>query len=166
VASSDANESAFGFSSTSRYAELQWQPNNELCYFWTGWSWDAHSGLIVPDDGRWSFVALVVEPTKGTLYLYDGLSMRSSVNYEAHAVKAFSTTSYIGGAVKGAIDDVHIYNRALSPGEILGLAGLSGTRYLALEPWRPDANNDDKIDLRDFAVTADNWLEEILWPFE
>ena len=158
---------SLGFSSAATYAPLEWSPNNELCYFWTGWAWDAHSGLIVPDDGRWSFVALVVEPTKGTLYLYDGISMRSSVNYEDHAVKAFSTTSYIGGAVKGAIDDVHIYkNRALSPGEILGLAGLSGTHYLELEPWRPDANNDDKIDLKDFAVTADNWLEEILWPFE
>ena len=165
VSCNEPNGFKFCFGSTATYAEEMWAANNELAYFWTGWSWDAHSGLIVPNQ-VWSFVALVVEPDKGTLYLYDGLSMRSSVNYEDHAVKAFSATSYFGVAVKGAIDDVHIYNRALSPGEILGLAGLSGTHYLALEPWRPDANNDDKIDLRDFAVTADNWLEEILWPFE
>jgi hypothetical protein len=57
----------------------EWMPNNELTYFWTGWSWDYHSGLIVAPD-LWSFVALTVEPTKGTLYLYDGIKMSASAN--------------------------------------------------------------------------------------
>ena len=164
VSCNEPNGAAFTFGSTSEYAPMEWSPNNELCYYWTGWSWDAHSGLIVPNQ-VWSFVALVVEPDKGTLYLYDGLSMKSSVNHEYHKVYAFNDVSFFGGAgFKGAMDDVYIYNRALSPEEILGLAGLSGTHYLALEPWRADANNDDKVDLKDYVIMAKNWLKEILWP--
>jgi len=166
VSCNEPNGAAFTFGSTSEYAPMEWSPNNELCYYWTGWSWDAHSGLIVPNQ-VWSFVALVVEPDKGTLYLYDGLSMKSSVNYEYHKVYDFNDVSFFGGAgFKGAMDDVYIYNRALSPEEILGLAGLSGTHYLALEPWRADANSDDKVDLKDYVIMARNWLKEVLWPFE
>ena len=122
-------------------------------------------------DQEWSFVGLVVEPNKGTLYLSDGLSMRSSVNYEPHVTKDFNGVSYFGrslewGLIKAAMDDVYIYNRALSPEEILGLAGLSGTHYLALEPWRADANNDDIVDFKDYVIMANNWLKEMLWPFE
>ncbi len=53
---------------------------------------------------------------------------------------------------------------ALSPGEVLGLAGLSGTHYLELEPWRTDANDDDKVNFKDYSIMANNWLKEILWP--
>ncbi len=123
----------------------------------------------------WSFTALVVEPTKGTLYLYDGLEAAASTNYEAHEAKPFDNTCYIGGHVDhndpnlniyfyGTIDDVYFYNRSLSPAEVLGLAGLSGTYDLGLEPWRPDADANDTVNFSDYTVTADNWLKEVLWP--
>jgi hypothetical protein len=122
----------------------------------------------------WTFVALVVEPTKGTLYLYDGFDMAASSNYEDHAPKAFDNTCFIAGDVNvaseegfyfdGTLDDVYFYSRALSPGEVLGLAGLSGTHHIGLEPWRPNADGDTTIDFLDFSVMADNWLKEVLWP--
>lgn len=151
----------------------EWMPNNELTYFWTGWAWDYHSGLIMPPD-VWSFVALVVEPTKGTLYLYDGFEAAASTNYEAHEAKPFDNACFIGADPNfldesgvyfaGLIDDVYLYNRALETAEVLDLAGLSGTYNLALEPWRPDADDDDTVNFDDFGVMADNWLAEVRWP--
>jgi hypothetical protein len=165
VSSNEPNGFKLCFGSTSNYeAGYEWSANNELTYYWTGWSWDYHSELIMPPN-LWSFVALVVEPTKGTLYLYDGTEMAAAVNYEEHVAHAFNDVLFIGGYdLDGAIDDVRIYNRSVSPEEILDLAGLSGTHYLGLEPWRPDADGDDTVNLNDYAVTADNWLEEVLWP--
>jgi hypothetical protein len=153
------------FGSTSEYKSgYEWEANNELTYYWTGWAWDHHSELIMPPD-LWSFVALVVEPTKGTLYLYDGIEVAASVNHEEHLAKAFDDLVFIaGGGFDGAIDDVRIYNRSVAPEEILDIAGLSGTHHLGLEPWRPDADDDDSIDLTDYAATADNWLTEVKWP--
>jgi hypothetical protein len=52
----------------------------------------------------------------------------------------------------GLIDELRVYSRALSLAEI---------RYLAS---RADINNDRTVDFRDYAILADNWLEEVLWP--
>jgi len=46
----------------------------------------------------------------------------------------------------------------------MGIAGLSGSHYLPLEPWRPDIQPSEAIDLKDYCILADNWLSEILWP--
>jgi hypothetical protein len=165
VSSNEPNGFKLCFGSTATYKSgYEWEANNELAYFWTGWSWDFHSELIMPPN-LWSFVALVVEPTKGTLYLYNGIEMSASVNREEHVAHAFDDVVFIAGyGLEGIIDDVRIYNRSLSSEEILDLAGLAGTHNLGLEPWRPDSDDDDTINLKDYAATADNWLEEVLWP--
>ena len=174
ICSNEPDGFSFGFGSFASYESgLEWMANNELTYFWTGWAWDYHSGLIMPPD-LWTFVALVVEPTKGTLYLYDGFDVAASTNYEDHTPKAFDDACFIAGDVNvaseegvyfdGTLDDVYFYSRALSPEEVLGLAGLSGTHHIGLEPWRPNADGDTTIDFIDFSVMADNWLKEVLWP--
>ena len=71
----------------------------------------------------------------------------------------------------GDLDDVRIYERALSQAEIANLAGMSVGSVLQ-QPVLPllsttndtDLHDDEKIDLKDFAVLADMWLEEQLWP--
>ena len=170
------------FGSGGTYGFQQWAPweiNHELCYFWSAdmtgwpeeWTWDWHTSLIVPDN-KWVFVALVVEPTKATVYMYDG-ELRAATNYTTHYPELFNGPTHIGDQMqfpdrmfKGAIDDVHIYKRSLSPSEILYLALVGpGSQYLELEPWRADADGDDKVDFKDFAIMADNWLDEVLWPF-
>ncbi|MHC4430822.1 MAG: LamG domain-containing protein, partial [Planctomycetota bacterium] len=59
----------------------------------------------------------------------------------------------------GSIEDLRIYSRALSEAEIVSLAGeIEPTS----EPF--DLNVDGVIDFKDFAVLADAWLYEQLWP--
>jgi len=51
------------------------------------------------------------------------------------------------------IDDMRIYNKALTETEIVGLCGL-----------RVDLYEDKKIDFKDFAELAVWWLDEVLSP--
>ncbi len=100
------------------------QTNNDLRYNWNDipdtWAWD--SGLIVPND-KWTFTAMVVEPQKAIIYMNDGTGMKSSVKKQHHDIAKFDGITNIGkdpswGSIKGAIDDVRIYNYALSKDEI------------------------------------------------
>ena len=72
-----------------------------------------------------------------------------------------------GGFVDGWIDDFRIYSYALSPGEVLYLAVEGGT---ATSPMTQglltpaDATGDNKVDFYDFAVMAQYWLQNVVWP--
>jgi len=72
-----------------------------------------------------------------------------------------------GGYFDGYIDDFRIYNYALSPGEVLYLAVEGGT---ATSPMMQglitpaDATGDNKVDFYDFAVMAQYWLQDVVWP--
>jgi hypothetical protein len=72
-----------------------------------------------------------------------------------------------GGYYDGWIDDFRIYNYALSPGEVLYLAVEGGT---ATSPMTQglitpaDATGDNKVDFLDFAVMAQYWLQDLVWP--
>ena len=71
----------------------------------------------------------------------------------------------------GNLDDVRIYERALSQAEIANLAGLPAGETLH-QPLQGllsvaenvDLHDDEKINFKDFAVLADTWLDEQLWP--
>jgi len=112
--------------------EPDWQPNQELYYVWNDteetWSW--HSGLIIP-EGKWVFVALVLEPTRATLYLGEDGNLRSATNEVSNGTEEFNGVVRIGRDKKpehspryfrGQIDDVRIYDRPLSEVEIERLA--------------------------------------------
>ena len=58
------------------------------------------------------------------------------------------------GFFNGEIDNLRIYSSALSSGEIFYLAGGSPV----------DLNDDMKIDFKDYALLANQWLDEQLWP--
>jgi hypothetical protein len=125
----------------------------------------------------WHHVAAVGDGKGVKLYI-DGLQLASG----GSATSNYGTSTYavnIGGGgiwdtsgnwFAGRMDDVRIYNRALSPGEIASLAGKTTSftqpLYLLLTPQNPGINlyNDGRIDLKDYAVLADVWLEELLWP--
>jgi hypothetical protein len=59
----------------------------------------------------------------------------------------------------GRVDEVRIYNRTLSEAQIAWLAGYASPISIPA-----DLHQDNKIDFKDFAVLADSWLEELLWP--
>jgi len=151
-----------------------WNPTLEIGYNWNDEWWNWHSGLEVP-DGQWSFVAIAVEPTQATLYMYENGTLSEKVNANAHAIEQFGnigTIAYdnsLGTANErdpfdGKIDDVRIYNKTLTRDEILYLCQGPGMVYVPLADWRADANKDDIVDFKDYAVMADNWLKELLFP--
>ena len=95
--------------------------SNELSYTWNGTTWA--SSLEVPND-QWTFVALTVEPEKGTLYIHDGTAPQSESNYTVHDPATFSYSTYIGFCPHWSgshnyhfnrkIDDVQFFDFALS----------------------------------------------------
>ena len=153
-----------------------WSANYELSFMWTGYSWEWHTGLFVP-PGEWTFTALTVAPEVATLYLYDGMFLEAARKYDTYEPLPWNTSFHIADQMQfgppseserffpGAVDDVHIYNRTLSAEEILYLALQGpGSWYVPLESWRANANEDDVVNLADYAIMADSWLTEVLWP--
>ena len=162
--------------------------NSALGYTWNNWtpSWNWNSGLVMPIN-KWAFVAIAVEPTAGTMYLGEpngtNYKLRSATNAWGHDGLS-STTPNTGGwdgttrfylgrddpnktntaTFPGKIDDVRIYDYTLSTANIMYLAGVTGTVYESLGDFRADIDNDDTVDLTDYAILADHWLERILWP--
>jgi signal transduction histidine kinase/CheY-like chemotaxis protein/ligand-binding sensor domain-containing protein len=103
-------------------------PTGDLRYSWLDsqvtWGWE--SGLT-PPVGRWFFVALVLTPTEATLYLDGGEGLKSATHVSAHGVMPMAGSFMIGldkATVNGlrywngAIDDVRVWKKALSPEEI------------------------------------------------
>lgn len=94
------------------------------------WSWD--SGLALP-VGQWSFVALVVSPTKGRIYLYNsGAWTNASVDL-VNANAGFAGPLDIGidsfdpmaRAFNGDIDEVAIFNKSLTSAQIAQLLSVA-----------------------------------------
>jgi len=106
---------------------------------------------------------------------WDGSTMRiyKNGNVVASVAKGgtISTNSSVGVAIgnqpagagikpwDGMIDDVRIYNYALPEADIQYLAGVSEPIYVPLDS-PADLYEDGKINLKDFAVLAENWLLE------
>jgi len=84
------------------------------------------SGLT-PPVGSWFFVALVVTPTDATLYLDGGNGLQSARHVMAHGLLPLAGPLLIGHDQLapdhprhwgGAVDDVRIWKKALSPEEV------------------------------------------------
>jgi hypothetical protein len=140
----------------STLAGLHFGLNEELRYTWNNepstWGWD--SGLV-PPDGQWVFVALVVEPDRATIYLYDG-TLTSAVNNVPHAPEAFDGITRIGWnsssggrRFDGTLDDVRVYGHALSALEVDALARIGGPAEL------PHPADGSLLPFQDSALT---WL--------
>ncbi len=115
-------------------AGISIRSNNQLGYHWNdaGWWWD--SGLVVPQN-RWTHVALVITPQQASIYL-NGVP---ATHVAAQAVEEFDAPVHIGADpngsdryFKGQIDEVNIWNTALSKNQIRELMHL--TRIPAEQP--------------------------------
>jgi hypothetical protein len=118
-------------------AGIAYSYNDQIGYNWNDdpATWQFQSGLVVPPN-QWSFVALVVEPTQATIYLYNTNGLSSAVNPVSHANVAWDGTGRIGNdesnvnrTFNGIIDEVAVFNYAFTPDEVLNLynAALSVT---------------------------------------
>ncbi len=122
--------------------------NNHLGYNWNNvaadYNWD--SGLTVP-AGQWSFAAVVIEPTRATVYLYNASGQLAAAHSAPHAVQLFDGITYIGTdptypdgtrSFNGVIDEVSVWNRALSGDQIAALytaaSGVGVPPSVVLQP--------------------------------
>lgn len=115
-------------------------PDGELRYHWKGGQWGWSSGLRVPTN-VWTFVALVVQNDRATIYMSDGAEVRSAVNSATHAPMA--TASPVGFAgnqpgradrhYRGKEDEMAVWNRALNDGEVRYLFGIAAGIPLEIE---------------------------------
>lgn len=103
----------------SNAAGLNFRPNNELAYHWPGGAWWWSSGLTVPAD-EWSHVALVVSPTSVKVIL-NGVEAVHNTSPQVEDMGAQWLGSYRAWGsrnMNGLIDEVKIWNRALTLDEV------------------------------------------------
>jgi hypothetical protein len=106
--------------------------------------------------GEWAHVAATFNGTTATFYVNARPTGSGSFSFgsDTQATVVFGACEQNGGnPFNGDLDEIRIYDYALSAAEVF---------YLA-EP-AVDLNNDNKVDLDDFAILADAWLSELLWP--
>jgi len=118
-------------------------------------------------SGQWNHWAFTKDAQTGTMQIFlNGLlyDSRTDANSPISAVTSFQIGSGWYGGYDGLIDDFRIYDYALSQPEIAHVA-TNGTGIFDIPLMSPaDLFTDDLINFRDFAILADSWLEEQLWP--
>ncbi len=112
--------------------ELGFGDNDTLHYTWavpgaadspTTWNW--RGGPVIPQD-TWALAAVTLDPTKAVTYLYtDQGGLKQGTNAIAHVSQTFTQLeigfSFSPRYVRGTIDEVAVYSRALTEAEILSL---------------------------------------------
>jgi hypothetical protein len=123
-------------------AGLGYYNNDRLGYKWNNdaqSTWSFNSGLLIPTN-EWSYVAVAVAPTSAVLYLYNTNGLQSATNVVAHNNMTWGgsqsnirigSDNSVATTFNGRIDEVSIFNRTLSAGEIMQLAGQSATVQIA-----------------------------------
>ena len=112
-----------------------------LKYTWNNGFYGNYTGLILPTN-QWAFVAMAISPTNATIYLQNGAGMSSTNFAGVYVPQAFTGDSYIGwdtagGNIgrrwNGGIDEVMIFNKALSGTEVNALyLGVPATATVSI----------------------------------
>jgi hypothetical protein len=120
------------------------------------------------DDGAWHHTAIVKSDTEIALYVNgenEGSTPDSSVFEPGDAfglaVGILDNERVLANPrhFVGGVDDIRIYERALSQAEVASLAGRTQTFSESF-----DLNVDGAVDFNDYANLCDSWLDEQLWP--
>ena len=128
--------------------------NGHLGYTWNNesgtYGWD--SG-ITPPTNVWSLVALAVTSTNATVYILNTNGLLASTHTYTHVIQKFDGSTLIGldnnaigRTFNGSIDEVALFNQALSTNQMLSLfAGASGVfgfpPVITTQPsWSPATN--------------------------
>jgi len=118
-------------------------------------------------SGRWNHWAFTKDVNSGKMQIFlNGLlyDSRTGANSIISAITSFEIGSGWYGGYDGLIDDFRIYDYALTQPEV-AYAATNGTGIFDLPLLLPaDLNSDNRIDFKDFALLADNWLAHKLWP--
>lgn len=124
-------------------AGLNLESDHTLRYHWNGEAWWLKTKLFVPDN-QWTHVALVITPDSARIYC-NGASEAFAFT---HPLQTFEAETYIGqdptgGRVfNGSIDEVRVYDRALTDDEIkreMHLTNASTTDLVAYYQFNESA---------------------------
>jgi len=99
---------------------------NRLWYKWPGMAdnWASNSGIEIPLD-EWSYVALTITPQGATMYLNDQKYFHSKALNPGEIESLYVGYGHYSKSFKGEIDEVTIWNRALSDDEIYVMRHLT-----------------------------------------
>jgi photosystem II stability/assembly factor-like uncharacterized protein len=107
-------------------AGLSITSGNGLRYHWNNAGYGFNPNLTVPDN-TWTFVALVISPTSATIYMNGkGTTSNTTLSAEEFDTAVRMGSDATGGRdFKGQIDEVTIWNKALTQNEIRELMHLT-----------------------------------------
>ncbi|HEY6226866.1 MAG TPA: LamG-like jellyroll fold domain-containing protein, partial [Verrucomicrobiae bacterium] len=136
-AAAQANFTGIFMTRTGTQAGFGYTTDNQLGYTWNGNSsatWGFNSGLRPPDN-QWSLAVLVVNSNRATIYLGSGGTISAAINPIPHTAEVWGSAARIGidgtdttRMFNGKIDEVAMFNRALSFDEVAALyAAATGT---------------------------------------
>ena len=121
-----------------------------------GWN----SGLTVP-NGQWTFVALVITGSNGTIYMQpQGGAMQSATNAVANSPAAFDGVTDFGQDptggrfFNGSLDELRIYNTALSSSAISALSSDTPPTVATPAAASPNPVNDSRTNLSVLGASA------------
>ncbi len=107
----------------------------------------------------------------GTNTLPVGYDLSGTSQHNAYVGAITDNSDATGNTLEkffvGTLDDVRIYNYALSPAEILGAMGQNELYVPLTSPaniYDEEPINSKKVNFKDFAILADEWLEQPVWP--
>ena len=140
----------------------------------------AISSTLVNDD-RWHHVVglragnttqvYVDGVLDGTNTLPVGYDLSGTSQHNAYVGAITDNSDATGNTLEkffvGTLDDVRIYNYALSPAEIMGVMGQNELYVPLTSPaniYDEEPINSRKVNFKDFAILADEWLEQPVWP--
>ena len=101
-----------------------------------GYNWDGDdatyqwAGAVPLTGDAWNFAALVVQADQATVFVPGGANPNPAVHFHRHAPLEFEGYTYFGtdlakSGFNGTIDEVAIFNRTLSLGEVYGQYGAA-----------------------------------------
>jgi hypothetical protein len=141
---------------------------------------DVTSGNITMDNylGRWTHLAVTVDGNDATLYINGGEVASGTFTFGPNSVASMAIGNTCGvnagnntQTFNGDLDEVRIYNRALTAAEVAYLADTTPGDYelhipvaSAAEVYNKEPVGQQRINFKDFAMVAMRWLEEDMFP--
>ncbi len=161
-------DSSWRIARNSETNNLQWRCNGPNPAF-------RINGTVNVNDGEWHHAAGTYDGANAWLYMdgkLDGtMATAGVIAKNTQRVFLGANSEQTGRLWKGAIDEVRIYNRALTEAEVRYLADQTpgdGQLYVPLasaaELYSAEPANQKSINLKDFTKLAEKWLAKQLWP--
>jgi len=160
-----------GASASHRHFDIQALGNATMgTYGYYGIHLYSAEDNLIPIDQDWRHLAATYDGTTIRGYA-DGQMTGSFVQpLNTEGVLQIGKRADNANQFNGAVDDVRVYSKALSQGEIASLAGLTapfnqdiGLLTTTLDSDL-DINADGLVDFLDYAIAADAFLDEVDWP--